>query len=757
ELIDIKHYEAIGTMSEALSLHANEAYDELNERQKRTCEKLFKSITEKRGQGIGIRRPAKLSEIAAICRATPESMEEVINKFREKGRSLLTPSHLTPLHSESIIDISHESLMRIWTRLKGWVDDEADAALTYLRLAEAAAMHQVGKSGLWRPPDLQIALNWKTKHNPTLLWGIRYHPSYERTMLFLEYSKKEFEMEQRIKELQLQRKNRNRRLLTLVMGALLVVALVGVVYAYIQQGIAQENAGRANQNALRADQEREAANLERQKAMENEMEATKQAQIAKDNAALANTQRALALEQKERADDNAMKAKKNEKEAELQKRAALTQKQIAERNEENANVQTKRARQQRYRAMAKAMAIKSKEVNDAAEQTLLAQQAYIFNKENGGYPFDNDIYNGLYAALKKNNDPLTRSLEAHKNGAARALATDLVNGTVYSGGSDGRIFKWTYKEGIWNPTPAVADDRSASYQVYSIAVSPDAKRMVASGLNVLDAANNYAEIYSVADLQKAPLKMHGFTGAIEDICFLPDSRGFFARDKAGHSVKYCNLKETTEVIHSDDKITSIALSRDGKLLIGVTSQGMLYTWQTAASFRRTEEKISKAGLTAAAFAPDGRMVTGDTEGNVRIIEKDLSVTTLSGHSSQIDRIRFSYNGNFMATAGKDYQVRLWNLRFLNEPPIALTDHDWVWDVVFTPDDKQVMVGIHSVKVNVHDIDQTIKAYPTSIEQISGLLCGYAVRNMTKKEWDYYVGADVKMEITCPNIKTTEEK
>ena len=80
--------------------------------------------------------------------------------------------------------------MRIWVRLKNWVDDEADAVQMYTRLAEAASMYQVGKAGLWRPPDLQLALNWQAKHKPTLVWGQRYNPAFERTMIFLEYSKK---------------------------------------------------------------------------------------------------------------------------------------------------------------------------------------------------------------------------------------------------------------------------------------------------------------------------------------------------------------------------------------------------------------------------------------------------------------------------------------------------------------------------------------------------------------------------------------
>lgn len=193
EPVDLKHYEAIGTMSEALSQHANEAYEELDEEQKRICEILFKAITEKRGENFGIRRPTRLNEIAAIADVSEQDVVEVIEKFREPGRSLLTPAHGMELGSKSMIDISHESLMRIWIRLKNWVDDEAEAVQMYLRLAEAAAMYQVGKAGLWRPPDLQLALNWLAKHKPTLVWGQRYHPAFERTMVFLEYSRKEFE------------------------------------------------------------------------------------------------------------------------------------------------------------------------------------------------------------------------------------------------------------------------------------------------------------------------------------------------------------------------------------------------------------------------------------------------------------------------------------------------------------------------------------------------------------------------------------
>ena len=51
------------------------------------------------------------------------------------------------LNEDSIIDISHESLMRVWKRLINWVNEELESAEIYLRLSDAAIFHLKGK--LW--------------------------------------------------------------------------------------------------------------------------------------------------------------------------------------------------------------------------------------------------------------------------------------------------------------------------------------------------------------------------------------------------------------------------------------------------------------------------------------------------------------------------------------------------------------------------------------------------------------------------------
>ncbi|PKP36487.1 MAG: High-affnity carbon uptake protein Hat/HatR, partial [Bacteroidetes bacterium HGW-Bacteroidetes-15] len=120
----ITEYEAIGRLERALSNHANDAFYELNVEQKRTCEVVFKSLTEKGADNRGIRRPTTAKELAAIAETTVGEVIRVVEVFRMKGRTFLTPSPEVELNENSVVDISHESLMRVWDKLKIWVDEE---------------------------------------------------------------------------------------------------------------------------------------------------------------------------------------------------------------------------------------------------------------------------------------------------------------------------------------------------------------------------------------------------------------------------------------------------------------------------------------------------------------------------------------------------------------------------------------------------------------------------------------------------------
>src|SRR5271156_4428648 len=105
EPIDITDYEAVGTMQQALSLHAEEAFLETgSDVNRKIAERIFKALTDTFSDPRGIRRPTSVRQLSAICEVSEEEVIRVVEIFRRPGRSFLMPPPATPLDSQSIVD-----------------------------------------------------------------------------------------------------------------------------------------------------------------------------------------------------------------------------------------------------------------------------------------------------------------------------------------------------------------------------------------------------------------------------------------------------------------------------------------------------------------------------------------------------------------------------------------------------------------------------------------------------------------------------
>ena len=223
-------------------LHAEEAYHETGGAGGQLiAEKMFKTLTDTFTDYRGVRRPASVQEIAAVCEASEADVIGVVDIFRRPGRSFLTPYSETTLDSGSIIDLSHESLMRCWTRLIGWAEEERVSAGFYLRISQASAWFQEGTAGLWRDPELELGLKWRRQNRPTAAWADHYDSHFMRAMTFLDNS--EHERARLLADQERERKSKLRQYqwAAFILGALLLV--VGWL-AYVAQ---RENA-RAERN-----------------------------------------------------------------------------------------------------------------------------------------------------------------------------------------------------------------------------------------------------------------------------------------------------------------------------------------------------------------------------------------------------------------------------------------------------------------------------------------------------------------------------
>jgi tetratricopeptide (TPR) repeat protein len=172
--LSLAHYDAIGGLQNALSRRLDKLYGRLEPAQKTIAETMFRCLSE-RGEGQrDTRRPAPIAEIARVAGCDWQEVATVAEVFRAEGRNFLMPPPGVALAENTVLDISHESLIRQWDALQDWLNDEADKAEMLQRLAEAAQRRRDGRGDLWIGLDLAAGLAWREKHRPTAAWAARY-------------------------------------------------------------------------------------------------------------------------------------------------------------------------------------------------------------------------------------------------------------------------------------------------------------------------------------------------------------------------------------------------------------------------------------------------------------------------------------------------------------------------------------------------------------------------------------------------------
>src|SRR4051812_9762552 len=199
--IDFGDFESTGGLGAALSNHADEIYDALpDDRHRSACGKLFKALTVKGADNRGIRRPTRLAQLQAIAASDRATVTTVLDAFRASGVTFLMPGTEAELSDRTVLDLSHESLMRGWQRLRGWVEEEAQSARIFRRLLDTARLWGDGKAGLFRDPDLQIALSWREQEAPNAEWAEQYGGHFDTAIGFLETSNAEAAAERQARE-----------------------------------------------------------------------------------------------------------------------------------------------------------------------------------------------------------------------------------------------------------------------------------------------------------------------------------------------------------------------------------------------------------------------------------------------------------------------------------------------------------------------------------------------------------------------------
>ena len=712
-------YDSIGTISDAVLQHANEVYDELNRRGKEICEILFKTITRKGSDNKGIRHPSDIETIRSVAGCSDAELFNVIEKFRSSSRSFIAPREDVILNESSVIDIQNDCIIRLWDRLRDWIDNEDSSMKMYLQISEASALYQQGKAGLYRPPDLQLAINWRDQFNPTLSWAVQYNPAFERAMVYLRTSEKTYLEEEQNRIRQQKRKMKRTRFITRILGAAVLVAVGFVLFENVQK-----------------------LTVERQSIL-----AEKQRLVAVREKAIADSFAVIVLKRKIISDSTAAASIQDAEEARKLKIVADVQKSLAEKKAEKALHQKNLAEEQRdgtlrqrMLSIGKAMSLKSLQMAGQKDlQTLLAYQAYIFNKRNNGPENDADIYAGLYNVALQYGSINYKSFKGH-TGEIKSIAFVPGKNEFYTSGNDGKVLKWSLEKK--DQTLQVIYSGSDIIEV--LTVSPDASWLACGSSN--------------SAIRMIPLKgnnigyeMNGHKGGIKSLIFSYDGKYLYSAALDGKVLKW-DIAARTSINVSTGlmEITSIDISSKGNYLAGISTDGNVVVWNPEKNPDNFRIETAGKNIKVVKFNPENNLLAiGDAEGTVQLWDINLhkKLSEVKAHSGQINDIQFNTTLKQMATAGNDKKLKIFNIKDpadLTEPPVTLTDNEgFVLVMQFSPDGQMIVSGESEVSNN-------LISRPSHADYLVHDICNMVSRNMTQDEWNIYVGKDIPLEKTCPD-------
>jgi len=702
--IDLDDYNEIGTMEHALSQHAEEAYAELDTPElKQICESVFRALTERGADSRGVRRPSRLSELCLLSNAKPEQVIQVIEVFRKKGRGFLMPPVGVPLTEDSIIDISHESIMRVWERLILWVEEENQSASIYLRLCEAADLYEAGKGGLLRDPELQVAWNWKEENSPNAVWASRYNDLFDRAILYLDHSKEQNDKELLFKERMQKERLRRARRITIIISIIAFGAFLLAIYSFELRNLATKQTVLAEKESEEAKRQRKLAEDQKLIAQKSEAEAERSAKQA--------------LIQKSIAETEQENAKKSERNALLQKLIAEDQKAYAERqrviSEQNAEI----ARQQQGIAetqtelaisnerIAKEQTLISSRLKDIAQARNLAYEAmmllndnkqeesrknvinaYRLNADNNGPLQNSDIYNALHfnwiGAIQNKNQ-----FSAHKF-SVRSIAPGSAGNQLISIDESGMLYLLKAENGLLEPLSSF----DLKDEARSVSTSPDGSKAIvvtSTGKGILlDFASGGTSIKESSRFTfEGIAKIALFKNNTEFAILSNKGLGIYRTGNSGNQVRFTR-----------GNFSTMTYSRDGKLYLVSGNKASVYSNSENIPQNPESVIILNSRITSIALSPeDDILAAGTYDGGIylRKLNSANAAISFTPHASSVNDLKFkSVNGNLqLASSSSDQTIKLMDVDAImasknTEDILTLRGHNkWVYSLIYTSDGK----------------------------------------------------------------------
>lgn len=454
-----------------------------------------------------------------------------------------------------------------------------------------------------------------------------------------------------------------------------------------------------------------------------------------ENEVLANTNAELANDQRLKAEENERLARRNAEEALLAKDEAEKQRSVAETERERAEERARFALAQQSAARAQ---IYQSQPGELYTSTLLAVASWTTA------PSDE-----AEEILRKNISLLPIPVgRAQREGRINALSFNAQGDLFVTAGVDGNACVWRASDG------AMLFCRTSPGSVNDAVFSPDGKLLITgdeSGLvqfiRMEDGGVSYTyeagEVVRDLDIRRAGdqvavtredgritlvdartgVQKYNLqaTGQVRVASFSPNGR-YFATGTIGGTVTLWNLNEGGAPVSSGrhrGEVLALAFSPDSRFLVSGGADGYAVVARTSNGqdiYRRLHEE----SITDIAFNPkDGLwFATVSNDRRIRVWETFSGDELLRmSQDGFVNAVSVSASGQWIATTGADHTVRVWNASTGTQVfQIPLKNAGIV--LGFSGDGRNLAAGDASGEINIWDL--SVIPAPENYLQFSGL-------------------------------------